>query len=708
MRQLDRRAFLGLGSLALAGCEREGPYFGETRPPARQQLICATAWTGTSLDPATSVEFIAEGSTIRALFEGLTNYHPQTMEPMAGIATHHESTLDGMRITLYLRGHPSPRGVPLANTDRLRREYLDGTLPVDLSRGRAAPPDRVPVYWSDRTPVTAHDVVYSWRRALDPATAAPYAYLLYYIQNAVAVNAGRLDLDKLGVRALDEFSVQVDLRAPTAFFLGLLSCPTFFPVPRRPIAAAQRLGREDRWTEPESIVTSGAFILRERRPRESIVLTRNPRYVEAGLVGLEEVSFLLISEVTVGANLYKAGQSHLVTGLTLPPVTVRALSGKRDLSTAKAFGTFFPCFNTKREPFDNVLVRYAFNMATDKRAIANFFGFRRVPALSLVPPLADYQPPQDLVVRVDNSSYHVLDYNPDRARDLLAKAGYRRGLDSHGRRLRIELLGPNWADARLQCEILQQQWRANLDVEVNVAYQDFQTWARDIFSVNYRGITVYGDWGYYLDPNWFLNQFVTGSSVNASGWFDLQYDALLEQANGTLDPLMRRQRLADCEAYLLRAMPFIPRVLRCMGLSTEALRAWDRAQRHGRASTQICLDRYEVEADMIGRQITRRSLCAAAILEAACKSKANAYFGDTTVPAEQRLVYIIGAEPATLDPGKTTGGYESFIIPALFESLTNYHPTTGRPMAALATHYRRTPIAVNSLSIYAGIRNQRE
>jgi ABC-type oligopeptide transport system substrate-binding subunit len=560
MRQLDRRAFLGLGSLALAGCEREGPYFGETRPPARQQLICATAWTGTSLDPATATELLAEGSVIRALFEGLTNYHPQTMEPMAGIATHHESSPDGMRITLFLRGHPRPHGVRLANTDGLRREYHNGTLPIDLSRGGATPADYVPVYWSDGTPVTAHDVVYSWRRALDPATAGPNAYLLYYIQNAGAFNAGRVAPDKLGVRALDEFTVQVDLQAPTAFFLRLLSCPTFFPVPRQAIEAAQRLSRENSWTEPGSIITSGAFTLRERRPRDCIVLARNPRYIEAGLVGLEEVSLLLIPEVTVGANLYKTGQTHLITGLPLPPFTTRVLSGKRDISTAKAFGTVFPCFNTKKPPFDNVLVRYAFNMATDKRAIADFFGFGRVPARTLVPTLAGYKPPDGLLVRVDNRSYDVLDFDPAGARELLARAGYPRGLDSHGRRLRVDFLTPIYADVRvrLQAEILQQQWRANLNVEVNIATQEFQAWAQNIFSGNYGGVTEYADWGYYLDPNWFLNQFVTGSSVNATGWTDPEYDDMLAKANGTLDPLVRMRRLADCETYLLRAMPFIP------------------------------------------------------------------------------------------------------------------------------------------------------
>ena len=155
------------------------------------------------------------------------------MEPMAGIATHHETSPDGLRLTLFLRGQSHPRGSAFPNTDTLRDEYLNGKLADDFSRGRSAAPDHLPVYWSDGTPVTAHDVVYSWRRVLDPATAAPYAYLLYYIQNAQAVNVGRMAPDKLGLRALDDFTLQVDLRAPTPFFLRMLSWQTFHPVPRR-------------------------------------------------------------------------------------------------------------------------------------------------------------------------------------------------------------------------------------------------------------------------------------------------------------------------------------------------------------------------------------------------------------------------------------------------------------------------------------------
>ena len=111
MSALDRRTLLGLGPIALAGCGEDNPYFGNTQPPPRQQLACAITATSVSLDPAQAGA--TEAHIVRALFEGLTNLHPRTAEPIAGIATHCEASPDRMRLTLFLRGHSHPRGVPL-------------------------------------------------------------------------------------------------------------------------------------------------------------------------------------------------------------------------------------------------------------------------------------------------------------------------------------------------------------------------------------------------------------------------------------------------------------------------------------------------------------------------------------------------------------------------------------------------------------------
>ena len=234
---------------------------------------------------------------------------------MAALATHYKTNADWSQFIFYLRGHPKPVGVKLPNTDSLRNEYATGKLREDFSRGQGAPPDALPARWSDGRFIKAQDFVYSWRRVVDPQTATPqYATFLYHVRNGEQINAGKVGTEALGVRALDEFTLQVDLQAPTLFFLELISNRIFAPVPRRAIEVARRRGQESSWTEPQHIVTSGAFTLQQHRPYDRVVLRKNPHYYEAGLVALQEIRFITVPDGTTCANLYRAGRIRHVRG----------------------------------------------------------------------------------------------------------------------------------------------------------------------------------------------------------------------------------------------------------------------------------------------------------------------------------------------------------------------------------------------------------
>jgi oligopeptide transport system substrate-binding protein len=223
-----------------------------------------------TLDPALAGA-LGEAQVVRTIFEGLTNLHPRTVEPLAGVATRYQVTPDGMRFKLFLRGHSAPRGIALPG--------------VRASNN--------PALWTDGLPVTAHDFVYAWRRVVDPATAAMYAYLLNCVQHAKGITSGKLALAKLGVRAADDFCLQVDLEEPTPFFLQMLSWVTFFPVPRQALEH-----NEASWTN--FMVTNGAFTLAENRSRDRIIVAKNQRYYDARSVLLDNVSFLLTQEAVAG------------------------------------------------------------------------------------------------------------------------------------------------------------------------------------------------------------------------------------------------------------------------------------------------------------------------------------------------------------------------------------------------------------------------
>ena len=394
---ISRRTFLSAGPLALAACGRvEGAYFGRTAWRQQQRLVYLIGAEPATLDPAKSADLF-ELYIVHALFEGLTTLHPLSGTPMAGLATHYEASPDGLQYIFYLRGHADARGVRLANTSDLPREF---------SRGCFAPSPTEPARWSDGAEITAHDFVYSWRRAVDPATAANFAYLLFCIENAEDITARKRKPNELAVHALNDFKLQVDLRAPTPFFLQLISSRIFCAVPRRSIEAS-----EPSWTEPGRLVSSGAFKLADRRrkrahcPHQRILTITKP-----SLVTLTELIFLTVIDGSANVNLYKCGDAALIQ--TYIPSLMPTLSRKKDFQSYAACGTIFQVLNTTRPPLNDVRVRYALNMGTDKRAVADFMGVGRNPARRLVPPLTGYRAPAGLPVTIDGVSCDVLDFNP--------------------------------------------------------------------------------------------------------------------------------------------------------------------------------------------------------------------------------------------------------------------------------------------------------
>ena len=332
--------------------------------PRTARLVHTLAGEPDTLDPPKSsggYEFYV----IPAMFEGLTQYHPRLPKPMAALATHYEASPEQDQFTFYLRGHPAPRGTRLPDA---------GNLPAEFTRGHKSAPCGIPARWSDGSIITAQDFVYSWQRFLTPETAAPSAYQLYCVRNAEDVNTGKRDPHELGVRALDDFTFQVDLGSPTPFFLGLITVYLFAAVPRQAIEAARQRGSESSWTEPQHMVVSGPFVLREWRRYESITAIRNPLYYEASMVGLDELRFMPVSDGTTAVNLYRSGAVATMPGFNFPPLFTTVLGRKKDFHSEPCFGTVAATINTQKPPLNNVLLRYALNMATKKGRLPIFSG----------------------------------------------------------------------------------------------------------------------------------------------------------------------------------------------------------------------------------------------------------------------------------------------------------------------------------------------
>jgi oligopeptide transport system substrate-binding protein len=530
---VSRRGILAASGLALGACSRaEEPYFGNTAPPKTQQLVFVFDSEPGTLDPALALNRL--DTLMLSLFEGLTSAHPVDGSPMAALATHCDVTSDRLRHTFWLRGHRQPGGIRLPDASALPPEY---------SRRRTAAPESAVARWSDKVPITAHDFVFSWRRVVDPSTAAADAYRMFWIRNAEEIVAGKVPPDTLAVRAIDDFTVQVDLSEPAPFFRQLVSGLPFCPAPRHVIA------REGvAWTDPGRIVTSGAFTLHERRTYDQITLRRNPAYYDAGNVALDSLVFLIVPDVSAFINLYKMGAAAVAQPWI--PTIMPTLRRKRDFHSAPYYASEFWVLNTKVHPLDDVRVRYALNMATNKRSIADLVAAGSPPASGVVPPTRGYRPPDELLVDVDGVVYDVLAFNPEAARRLLASTAWRVPR-------RLEYLTPNQMDAKLWAQVLKEQWNTNIGVELSIRTEELSVWSQSVQNRTYRHVAFYGSSAAYVDPSWFLNVFTTRDACG-TGWFDPQYGAMVSVARAAADDAVRMSKLAECEQYLLRAMPIVP------------------------------------------------------------------------------------------------------------------------------------------------------
>lgn len=493
--------------LALTACNRDGTTFG---PTARKYDDAIFRFGGgaepESIDPGLAYD--SPGLEIaRNLFEGLTRYHPSTLEPLPGVASHWETSEDGRIWTFHLR--PDAR-------------------------------------WSNGRPVTADDFVWSWRRVLDPGTGAQYAALLWDLENGKAFASGQASAETVGVRALDPHTLEVRLERPVPWFLGLLSFAPFYPVPREAIEA-----HDSRWTRPENIVTNGPFHLADWKISYEIVLEKSPTYWGRDEVALDGAIAILSDDNHAMMRLFRAGALDWLGGSTRPPVEYFAfLEDKKDFQSAPELGSYFYWFNLRDDgpdsPIRDVRVRKALNLAIDKQAIADhILGGGERPARTLVPDHfheMGYAPPP------------APGHDPEQARRLLAEAGYGPGGKTFPR-LRLTY---NTDDRHKQvAEAVQQMWRKELGVFAELENQEWKVFMNNR-NEGFFEVARAGWIGDFLDPYSFLSMFLSDSEMNEARWKNEEYDRLVLAGLEELDLRKRYALYARAEALLVEELPVLP------------------------------------------------------------------------------------------------------------------------------------------------------
>ncbi len=398
--------------------------------------------------------------------------------------------------------------------------------------------------WSNGEALTAGQVVDSFRRALDPATRAPLAPMLAEIAGADAVLAGRQPAGALAIHAPDPRTVVIRLQRP-APLLKLLLLPIAYPVYLPAIAS---LGSAH--TRPGNLVSNGAYRLIDWQPQSSIGLTRNQHFHAAATVAIERVSFRVTEDAASEARRFQAGDLDLTE--TAPPGRLDRLRQRFGpaLHLSPYLGSFFFGLNVGRAPLAGAPdLRQALALAIDRDILTRYItGLGETPAYGLVPPTVDGYAAQTMAGATLTQAERDA-----RARTLYAAAGY-----SAARPLAIEIRYNTSTPHRRLALAVAAMWREVLGARVTLRNEE---WKSFVATRRERRITQVFRGGWIADiddPLSFLSLFDGDQALNWSGWFDAEYQSLLERARTRSDPAERMRTLARAERRLLDSQVIVP------------------------------------------------------------------------------------------------------------------------------------------------------
>jgi oligopeptide transport system substrate-binding protein len=390
------------------------------------------------------------------------------------------------------------------------------------------------VLWSDGVPLRAQHFVDSWRRLLDPKTAAEYAYFLFGVHNARAFNAGKVsDFGQVGVRAPDDQTLVVELDAPLVYFPALVNFMVTFPL-RADLVA--RYG--ERWTDPGNLVTLGPFVLEEWRHEYRMVLRANERYW-AGRPPLDRITAFMVQEGSTALVLFEQGLLDLVR---IPPLEIRRYASRPEYVRRALLRGYYYGFNVKKPPFDDPRVRRAFALAIDRAKFPELLRGGEQPWPSWIPPgMPDANP--ELGLRFD----------PERARALLREAGI-----DPAQLAPVRIVYNNDQTHKLVAELVQAFWKDNLGVRVELQNREWKVFLKEV-ETDTPPVFRMG-WGAdFPDPDNFMNLFTSYSENNHTGWANPRYDALVESAAREADPAQRQELYDQAQQLLLEEdVPIVP------------------------------------------------------------------------------------------------------------------------------------------------------
>ncbi len=460
-----------------------------------------------SVDPGLTQDMTSIEIT-EQLFLGLTDFDPETYKPVPELAKGWTVSEDG-RVYQF----------------QMRRDAK----------------------WTDGTPVTAHDVVWAIQRNITPETGCPYASMLYIVKNAQAINKGEIkDVSEIGVRAVDDFTVEFTLEHPASYFPGMAGLWVYRPLPRKVI---EKYGKQ--WTRPEYIQSNGSYYMAAWIKGMIMALRKNPNYFDAKKVSIPEVHYQIIPSNSLGMAMYKNNELDIMGSiyLRLPLMEVPNIRAqfKKEYSRGSQFCNYAYGFNSKKYPVDNPLVRKAISAAIDRRLLIELItqGDEET---------AHTYTPSHIFGSVDTDEYSDIGiaFDPVKAKKWLSEAGYKAGNESEGRDLPEITMMFNTSELHAKiAQAVQTSLKYYLNINLNIRELKWEDYVKAMES-DPPHMFRFGWCADYPDANNFLNEQLNPfKSANYVRWDNAEFAELMDKAEASPDPEERKNLYRRAEQILI-------------------------------------------------------------------------------------------------------------------------------------------------------------
>lgn len=407
--------------------------------------------------------------------------------------------------------------------------------------------------WSDGKKLTADDFVYSYRRVVVPKTASPIAYLMYYIKNAKDINIGKKPIESLGVTAIDENTLTIELENPTLYFEDILASGGCYVPVREDII--NKYGDDWTWNS-ESYIGNGAYKMTERKPDELIAFELNTNYWDYKNQVAKKINFVLIADEYISLNAVRTGDVDF--SINAPPIgEIESLIKENLMAVSDIIGVYYLDLNNKDKTLSDKRVRKALSLAIDRNYIVSNIGHGKlIAAESFVPPVVkglekSFREESSNFIIANNYSNNIIE-----AKRLLAEAGY-----PNGENFPILEVKVSSGFYTTVLEAIQDMWKNNLNIDVVVRTEESKITLPFRQSGKYQIART--SWtGDYNDPLTMLQIMTSESDINYSGFSNERYDYLINFATTSTNEKDRMEALKEAEAILFEEMPIIPFIYR--------------------------------------------------------------------------------------------------------------------------------------------------